>query len=143
MPVDYVLARAPNGTAPASTPVDAVDYAEVAEALIDDLEALDNTAVPLRAVYGSFGTFEHERKALLDAIADELRLSYQSAGIKYTEAMIDQKAHADPRYIARITLATQERTKMLMIEATAIAKERRYELAKSRVYLSGRLAGLQ
>jgi hypothetical protein len=72
-----------------------------------------------------------------------LRLSYQSAGVKYTEAQIDQKAHADPRYIARITLATQERTRLALIDAETIAKQRRYELAKSRVYLSGRLAGLQ
>jgi AraC-like DNA-binding protein len=119
------------------------DHGALAEELIDSIEALDNTAAPLRAVYGSFGTFEYERKNLLCAIADELRLSYQSAGVKYTEAQIDQKAHADPRYIARITLATQERTRLALIDAEVIAKQRRYELAKSRVYLSGRLAGLQ
>jgi AraC-like DNA-binding protein len=125
------------------TAIEAVDHAAVAEELISDIEDLDNTAAPLRAVYGSFGTFEYERKNLLCAIADELRLSYQSAGVKYTEAQIDQKAHADPRYIARITLATQERTRLALIDAETIAKQRRYELAKSRVYLSGRLAGLQ
>jgi AraC-like DNA-binding protein len=119
------------------------DHGTLAEELIDAIESLDNTAAPLRAVYGSFGTFEYERKNLLCAIADELRLSYQSAGVKYTEAQIDQKAHADPRYIARITLATQERTRLALIDAEVIAKQRRYELAKSRVYLSGRLAGLQ
>jgi AraC-like DNA-binding protein len=119
------------------------DHGALAEELIDSIEALDNTAAPLRAVYGSFGTFEYERKNLLCAIADELRLSYQSAGVKYTEAQIDQKAHADPRYIARITLATQERTRLALIDAETIAKQRRYELATSRVYLSGRLAGLQ
>jgi AraC-like DNA-binding protein len=125
------------------TAIEAVDHAAVAEELISDIEDLDNTAAPLRAVYGSFGTFEYERKNLLCAIADELRLSYQSNGVKYTEAQIDQKAHADPRYIARITLATQERTRLALIDAETIAKQRRYELAKSRVYLSGRLAGLQ
>jgi AraC-like DNA-binding protein len=123
--------------------IDTIDSSMGASALIDEIEALDNTAAPLRAVYGSFGTFEYERKNLLCAIADEMRLSYQSAGVKYTEAQIDQKAHADPRYIARITLATQERTRLALIDAEVIAKQRRYELAKSRVYLSGRLAGLQ
>jgi AraC-like DNA-binding protein len=123
--------------------MEVIDSSVGASALIDEIEALDNTAAPLRAVYGSFGTFEYERKNLLCAIADELRLSYQSAGVKYTEAQIDQKAHADPRYIARITLATQERTRLALIDAEVIAKQRRYELAKSRVYLSGRLAGLQ
>lgn len=126
-----------------SSVIDAVDHAAVAEGLIDDIEALDTTAAPIGAVYGSFGTFEYERKNLLCAIADELRLSFQSAGVKYTEAQIDQKAHADPRYVARITLATQERTTLALLDAERMAKTRRYELAKSRVYLTGRLAGLQ
>lgn len=123
--------------------MDSVDHGTIAEHLIDEIEALETTAAPLRAVYGSFGTFEYERKNLLCAIADELRLEFQRSSIKYTEAQIDQKAHADPRYVARITLATQERTKLALLDADLIAKQRRYELAKSRVYLSGRLAGLQ
>lgn len=126
-----------------STAIDAIDVGEMAEQLIDDIEALDNAAAPLRAVYGSFGTFDYERKALLCTVADALRLAYQRDGVKYTEAQVDQKAHADPRYIDRITLATQERTRLALIEAEVIAKQRRYELAKARVYLSGRLAGLQ
>lgn len=123
--------------------MDAVDYGTLAESLIDEIEALETTAAPLRAVYGSFGTFEYERKNLLCTIADELRLGFQRDGVKYTEAQIDQKAHADPRYVARITLATQERTRLALLDADLIAKQRRFELAKSRVYLSGRLAGLQ
>src|SRR5690242_11648778 len=126
-----------------SSVMDAGDHTNPAQARIDDTESLENTASPLRPVYGSFGTFEYERKNLLCAIADELRLAYQRDGIKYTEAQIDQKAHADPRYIARITLATQERTTLALLDAEIIAKTRRYELAKSRVYLSGRLAGIQ
>lgn len=125
------------------TVLDAVDHADAAERLIDTIEALENTAAPLRAVYGSFGTFEYERKNLLCAIADEMRLAFQRDGVKYTEAQIDQKAHADPRYIERITLATQERTKLALIEADIIAQQRRYELARARVYLTGRLAGIQ
>lgn len=126
-----------------SAVMDSVDHGALAEALIDDIESLENTAAPLRAVYGAFGTFEYERKNLLCTIADEMRLAFQRDGIKYTEAQIDQKAHADPRYVARITLATQERTRLALLDAEMIAKQRRYELAKSRVYLSGRLAGLQ
>ena len=125
-----------------SSVLDGVDYGALAETLIDEIEALENTAAPLRAVYGSFGTFEYERKNLLCSIADELRLDFQRNAIKYTEAQIDQKAHADARYIARITLATQERTTLALLDADLIAKQRRFELAKSRVYLTGRLAGL-
>lgn len=126
-----------------STVLDAEEHAGAAEELIDAIEALETTAAPLRAVYGSFGTFEYERKNLLCAIADEMRLAFQREGIKYTEAQIDQKAHADPRYIGRITLATQERTRLALLDADLTAKQRRYELARARVYLSGRLAGLQ
>ena len=126
-----------------SVVMDAVDWAEVAEKLIDEIEDLETTAAPLRAVYGSFGTFDYERKALLCACADELRLGYQREGVKYTEAMVDQKAHADPRYIGRITTATQERTRLALLDADLTAKQRRYELARARLYLTGRLAGLQ
>lgn len=125
-----------------SAVMDAVDYGAVAEELIDAIEALETTAAPLRAVYGSFGTFDYERKALLCTIADGLRLEYQRNAVKYTEAMVDQQAHADPRYRERIQLATQERTRLALLDADLMAKQRRYELAKSRVYLSGRLAGL-
>jgi hypothetical protein len=123
--------------------MDAVDWATAAEGLIEDIEALETTAAPLRAVYGSFGTFDYERKALLCAVADSLRLGYQRENVKYTEAQIDQKAHADPQYIGRITLATQERTRLALLDAELTAKQRRYELARARLYLTGRLAGLQ
>ena len=123
--------------------MDGIDYGAVAEALIGEIEDLETTAAPLRAVYGSFGTFDHERKALLCAIADELRLGYQRNAVKYTEAMVDQQAHADARYQERIRTATAERTRLALLDADLMAKTRRYELAKSRVYLSGRLAGLQ
>jgi hypothetical protein len=126
-----------------SAVMDAVDWATAAEGLIEDIEALETTAAPLRAVYGSFGTFDYERKALLCAVADSLRLGYQRENVKYTEAQIDQKAHADPQYIGRITLATQERTRLALLDAELTAKQRRYELARARLYLTGRLAGLQ
>lgn len=123
--------------------MDAIDHAAAAEGLIDTIEALETTAAPLRAVYGPFGTYDNERKALLCAIADELRLGYQRSGVKYTEAMVDQQAHADTRYHERIRLATSERTRLALLDAELMAQQRRYELAKARVYLTGRLAGLQ
>jgi hypothetical protein len=126
-----------------TTPLDVEDIVAEATDIIADIEALENTRAPLFAVYGPGGTWDAERKSLLCAVADEMRLGFQAEGARFTEAQIDQKAHADPRYIARITLATQERTRLALIDAETIAKQRRYELAKSRVYLSGRLAGLQ
>jgi hypothetical protein len=111
-------------------------------ALIDDIEALENTRAPLYAVYGPGGTWEAERKALLCACANYIRTDAVDK-IKMTEAAIDQFAHSDNRYVKRINLATEERTRMALLDAEIAAKTRRYELARARLYLAGRIAGLQ
>jgi hypothetical protein len=64
-------------------------------------------------------------------------------GHKLTEAGIDQIAHNHEKYVARIDQATEERTRLALLDAEIAAKSRRYELARARIYLSGRLAGLQ
>ena len=125
-----------------TTPLDAIDHGAAAEDLIDDIEALENTRAPLVAVYGPGGTWDAERKALLCVRAVFIRDEYQTKQQKVTEAQLDQEAHADEAYEARINLATAERTEMALLDAEIAAKTRRYELAKSRVYLAGRLAGL-
>jgi hypothetical protein len=110
-------------------------------ALIDDIEALENTRAPLYAVYGPGGTWEAERKALLCICAIMVRPV--NGEVKMSEAQIDQKAHANDTYTNRIDLATEERTKMALLDAEIAAKTRRYELARARLYLAGRIAGMQ
>jgi hypothetical protein len=110
-------------------------------ALIDDIEALENTRAPLYAVYGPGGTWDAERKALLCACATRVR--NELAATKVTEAHIDQFAHQDARYTGRIVQAETERTQMALLDAQIAAKTRHYELARARLYLAGRLAGLQ
>lgn len=114
-------------------------------ALIDDIEALENTRAPLYAVYGPGGTWEAERKCLLCQAATVIRDGAQNATppVKMTEAQIDQLAHTEKAYTDRLNLANDERTSMALLDAEIAAKTRRYELAKSRIYLSGRLAGMQ
>jgi hypothetical protein len=112
-------------------------------ALIDDIEALENTRAPLYAVYGPGGTWDAERKSLLCMCATIVRAEAEGNGKKLTEAAIDQIAHGDERYVERVNGATEERTKMALLDAEIAAKARRYELARARLYLSGRLAGLQ
>ncbi len=124
------------------TPSAAVDHGAQAEELIDSIEALENTRAPLYAVYGPGGTWDAERKALLCVVAERVRVE-AVPGVKMTEAAIDHAAHAHQQYQFRIALATTERTQMALIDAEIAAKTRRYELAKSRIYLTGRLAGLQ
>jgi hypothetical protein len=126
-----------------STTLDAEDHAGAAEQLIDDIEALENTRAPLYAVYGPGGTWEAERKCLLSACAVAYRMDAADEKRKVTEAAVNDLAHDHADYRTRIDLATEERTKMALLDAEIAAKTRRYELAKSRIYLSGRLAGLQ
>jgi hypothetical protein len=109
--------------------------------LIDDIEALENTRAPLYAVYGPGGTWDAERKALLCACATRVR--NELAATKVTEAHIDQFAHQDARYTGRIVQAETERTQMALLDAEIAAKTRRFELARARLYLAGRIAGLQ
>ena len=123
-----------------SAPIDAEILAQHAEALIDELEALENTRAPLFAVYGPGGTWEAERKAMLCACAIDIRAEVGDR--KVTEAWIDQNAHDHVKYRSRIELAEEERTQMALLDAQIAAKERRYELAKSRMYALGRMAGL-
>jgi hypothetical protein len=122
--------------------MDAVDYGALAEELIDDIEARENTRAPLFAVYGPGGTWEAERKALLCGGAIIVRHQAMVDGQKFTEAAIDQIAHNRDEYVRRIEQATDERTQMALLDAEIAAKTRRYELAKSRIYLAGRLATL-
>jgi hypothetical protein len=115
-----------------------------ADALVTDIERLEIDAAPLRAVYGPGGTYDNERKALLCAIAVDIRDDYtgKTPPTKVTEAQLDQESHASEQYRARITQATDERTTLALLEAEIAAKTRRYELARARLYLTGRMAGL-
>jgi vacuolar-type H+-ATPase subunit D/Vma8 len=112
-------------------------------ALIDDIEAAENTRAPLWAVYGPGGTWEAERKNILSVCALQIRAQSLAEGVKMTEAWLDSASHGHAEYVARVNLATEERTTMALLDAEIAAKTRRYELARARLYLSGRLAGLQ
>jgi len=79
--------------------------------------SLSAQAAPLRALYGSFGVWDHERKANLSAIRMMLRAKAVEAGEKKTEAQLDEEAHAAPGYIAFVSKAVEERTKLAELEA--------------------------
>ncbi len=122
-----------------STPVDADLLASEAEELSDTIEALDATRAPLWAVYGYNGTWEAERKALLDACA---LLARESLTEKATEAHIGQLAHAHETYKQRISLAVEERTTLALLDAVSASRTRRYELAKEKMANIRKMAGL-
>lgn len=89
---------------------------------IDELLAKRRSAVEtvatLRAKYGSFGTFEHERKIELARIKARIRAELTASGAnKVTNDQIDDLAHADPAYVDAIITATQQRAEWVRLEA--------------------------
>ena len=87
---------------------------EPIEVLLAQRRELVEKNATLQAIYGSFGTFEHQRKTELALIKAKLRAEF--TGTKVTEAQLDEGAHADPRYIAFITQATKQRAEWAMVE---------------------------
>lgn len=70
----------------------------------------------LRAKFGSFGTFDAERKTKLATIKMRIRAQMTASGVKLTESAMDDEAHADLDYIAYITDATRSRAKLQVLE---------------------------
>lgn len=88
------------------------------ESLLAERDDLVKQVAPLRAKHGPFGTYDALRKVELSTIASVLRAQAVADGRKMTEAGIDEAAHADDRYIAFITLATQEKAEWAILENT-------------------------
>lgn len=118
---------------------DTLQRAYDAQALIDTLEGLELASAALRARYGPFGTFDHDRKILLATLRDEYRMASE---VKRTEAALDDMAHADARYQDFMRDAYAERTKLAEIDAQRVALDHKIALAKALLYTQGRLAGL-
>lgn len=112
-----------------TTPIDAALLEQEAADISDTIEALDNERAPLWAVYGYNGTYDDERKALLDLCAIEAR----GKGEKLTEAHIGQLAHTHDAYRAHLDNAREERMRMALLDAEIASKTRRFELAKEKM----------
>lgn len=86
------------------------------EQLLAERDDLVKQVAPLRARHGPFGTYDALRKVELSTIASALRAQAVADGRKMTEAAIDEAAHADSRYVAFITQATQEKAEWAVQE---------------------------
>lgn len=118
---------------------DTLQRAHDAQALIDTLEGLELASAALRARYGPFGTFDHDRKILLATLRDEYRMG---ATTRISADSLDDMAHADERYQQFLTAAYAERTKLAEIDAQRVALDHKIALAKALLYAHARLAGL-
>lgn len=95
------------------------------EALASYLDASVAVA-PLRAIHGTNGTFDHDRKALLARLRIGIRRnalapSQRVMAGRLTDAAIDDLAHAHPDYLAFLDGAKREKTQMVEIDAAMLA----------------------
>jgi hypothetical protein len=70
--------------------------------LLAERLALTVQLAPLEAIVGPGGVGEAQTKSLRAALAAEFRQSAAESGTKVTEAAIEERAHADPRYSAKL-----------------------------------------
>lgn len=85
--------------------------------LLQERGVLIDRVARLRAKYGSFGTWDAERKMRLAGIKGRIRAEMQRNGAKITEAQLDDMAHADHDYTDFIVTATLERADWVRLEA--------------------------
>ena len=85
--------------------------------LLEERGTLIDRVAMLRAKYGAFGTWDHERKIRLAAIKGRIRAQMQAAGAKVTNDHLDDLAHADPDYTDFVITATLERADWVRLEA--------------------------
>jgi hypothetical protein len=86
------------------------------ESLLHERDTLVKQVADLRARHGPFGTYQDLRKIELARVAATVRARATVAGIKMTEAQIDEAAHADGAYIDFVTIATKQKTEWVILE---------------------------
>lgn len=87
--------------------------------LLDERGSLIAKVAPLRAVYGSFGTWEAQRKMMLARLKGQVRAEAMRGPTarKLTNDQIDDEAHDHPEYMEFITKATKERAQWIVLES--------------------------
>jgi chorismate mutase len=89
---------------------------EPIENLLDERQRLVDQVAELRAQFGSWGVFDHQRKIELSQIKQRIRLEAMRDKIKLSNDAIDDMAHADAGYVAFIVAAQQERARWVRTE---------------------------
>lgn len=85
--------------------------------LVDERTHLVQQSAKLRALHGSFGMWDHQRKILLAKLRAAIRGGAVASGAKMTEAAIDDAAHSHPDYIEFITSGVIEKEQWIRAEA--------------------------
>jgi hypothetical protein len=93
------------------------------EELLARRAQLIRDVAPLRALYGSFGTFDDMRKVELSRIKGLIRAEATAEGRKVSNDIVNDEAHAHPDYVDYITKATNERAHWVNLEGKVEAIE--------------------
>ena len=99
---------------------DRIGVGHIEERMAERALLVDEVA-DLRAVHGSFGTFDPQRKVQLSQARMLLRAQYTRDKIPFTEAKLDEDAHSYPDYVDFITQATLDRAELARKEAEIYA----------------------
>ena len=95
---------------------DRLGISHIEERMAERADLIDGVA-DLRAVHGSFGTWDAARKSALSAVKMLLRAQYTRGKVHFTEAKLDEESHAHPDYVAAVTAATMERAELVRLDA--------------------------
>ena len=87
-----------------------------AQELLDERTLLVEKVADLKAVYGSFGTFDHLRKIELSRLKGLVRAQATRDKVKLNNDQVDDDAHAHIDYIEFIRQATTDRAKWVRLE---------------------------
>lgn len=110
---DKINAGTPMAEAEARAGIQPVDE------LLDERATLIDKVAPLRAMYGSFGTWDAMRKILLSQIKGRIRAeaTRDKTARKLTNDQVDEEAHEDGEYIEFIADSTKDRATWIRLEA--------------------------
>lgn len=90
---------------------------EPIDQLLHTRRELVEQVASLRAVYGAFGTWDHQRKSELSRLKSLIRLQAMKDNRKVNNDQVDEEAHEHPDYTKFVTLATRERAEYFRLEA--------------------------
>ena len=107
---DHLTASDPFQEAQSRAGVQSIDE------LLDERATLIEQCATLRAVYGSFGTFDHLRKIELSRLKGLVRAQATRDKVKLNNDQVDDDAHAHADYIDFIRQATTDRAKWVRLE---------------------------
>lgn len=93
------------------------------EELLEQRRYLVGKVAELRARFGNFGTWDHQRKITLSQCKMLIRMQAMEAKRRITGDEVDAEAHTHPDYVQMVIEATHQRAEWTRLEAEIEAIE--------------------